>query len=83
MKAALHGAPVITGAYPVTWITSLCEPIRGARLFDRCPAVRAAGQQTQNWARSRQSHNYRKLTFTPRCVKVQPTPQEGSHGTHS
>lgn len=83
MRAALHTAPVITGTYPVTWITSLCEPIRGARLFDRRPAVRAAGPQAPHRAGSRHSLHYRKLTFAPRGATKQPTPQEGSHGTHS
>ena len=80
---ALNGLAVITGSYPVTWITSLCEPSRDARLFDSSPAFRATGPQASHRAGSRHLLHYRKLTFAPRGATRQPTPQEGSHGTHS
>ena len=78
-----NGGPVITGAYPMTWITSLCEPSRDARLFDSSPAFRATGPQASCRTGSRHLLHYRKLTFAPRGATFQPTPQEGSHGTHS
>lgn len=78
-----NGGAVITSGYAVTRITSLCDPRRGARLFDSSPVFRATGLQASNQAGSRRSLHYRKLTFAPSGATLQPTPQEGSHGTHS
>src|SRR6476661_450323 len=75
--------PVITGTYPVTWITSLCEPIRSARLFDRSPAARAVGPRAPHRAGSRHSLHHHQLTTEPHGATSQPTPQEGSNGTLS
>ena len=80
MNSAWHSPAVITPAYPVTWITSLCDQTPGVRLFSTSPATRATGLRPRRPVPTTSASGIRRCAAAQRCAN---TPKEGAQGTPS